>query len=114
MGLLGISELQRSLLAHLRKFYSFLSQKNMVEPVCIIKKKFLTSYLFKPVCGIGIRGTLKILKGIKLILDDQGNHLDSYNQFGIIQVLQRSTIPQTSNWSGTFLCCFLRQTGSRH
>ena len=25
-----------------------------------------------------------------------------YNQFGIIQVLQRSPIPQTSNWSGTF------------
>jgi hypothetical protein len=24
------------------------------------------------------------------------------NQFGIIQVLQSSHIPQTSNWSGTF------------
>ena len=36
------------------------------------------------------RGPLKDLKGIKLILDDQGNRLDSYNQFGIIQVLQRS------------------------
>jgi hypothetical protein len=43
-------------------------------------------------------GPLKILNGIKLILDDQGNHLDSYtlyNQFGIIQVLQRSPIPPT-------------------
>ena len=46
---------------------------------------------------------MKILNHIKLILDDQGNHLDSiYNQFGIIQVLWRSPIPETSNWSGTF------------
>ena len=47
---------------------------------------------------------MKILKGIKLILNDQGIHLDSnmYNQFGIIQVLQISLILQTSNWSGTF------------
>ena len=36
-----------------------------------------------------------------------------YTQFGIIQVLQRSLIPETSNWSGTFFCCFLQQTGSR-
>ena len=35
------------------------------------KKKFLTSYWLN-------RGPLKILNGIKLILDDQGNHLDSY------------------------------------
>ena len=34
--------------------------------------------------------------------------MDSY-QFGIIQVLKRSPIPQSSNWSGTF-CCFLQQT----
>ena len=26
-----------------------------------------------------------------------------YNQFGIIQVLQRSPIPQTGNWLGLFL-----------
>ena len=25
-----------------------------------------------------------------------------YNQFGIIQVLERSPIPQTGNWPGTF------------
>ena len=31
---------------------------------------------------------------------------------GSIQNLQRSPIPQTSNWSGTFFCCFLQQTGS--
>ena len=34
-----------------------------------------------------------------------------YNQFGIIH-LRRSPILQTSNWSGTFFCCFLQQTGS--
>ena len=55
--------------------------------------------------GVGFKNhdnlpTLKILNVVKLILDDQGNHLD--NQFGIIQVLQRSPIPKTSNWSGTF------------
>ena len=57
---------------------------------------------------------LKILNGIVLILDDQGNHLDSiiYNQLGIIQVLQRSPILEISNWSGTFFCYFLQQTGS--
>ena len=36
-----------------------------------------------------------------------------YNQFGIIQVLHRPPIPQTSNWSRTFFCCFLQQTGSK-
>ena len=30
----------------------------------------------------------------------------------MIQNLQRSPIPLTSNWSGTFFCCFLQQTGS--
>ena len=30
-----------------------------------------------------------------------------------IQNLQRSPIPQNSNWSGTFFCYFLQQTGSR-
>ena len=38
------------------------------------KKRFLTSYWF--VAGI-VWGPLKIVNGIKLILDDQGNHLDS-------------------------------------
>ena len=59
---------------------------------------FLTSYWFVK------RGPLKILNSIKLIMDDQGNHLEyiKYNQFGIIQVLQRSPIPQTSNWSETY------------
>ena len=50
-----------------------------LEPVCSYrfavrnsKKKFLTS------TGLWNRGPLKILNGIELILDDQGNHLDSY------------------------------------
>ena len=55
-----------------------------LEPVCC-KKQQKKSYW--PVTGLWNRGPLKILNGIKLILDDQGNHLDSYNQFGIIQVL---------------------------
>ena len=28
--------------------------------------------------------------------------MDSYNQIGIIEVLQRSPVPQTRNWTGTF------------
>ena len=32
----------------------------------------------KKVPGLWNRESLKILNGIKLILDDQGNHLDSY------------------------------------
>ena len=49
-------------------------------------------------------GTSDDLNGNKLNLDDQGNHFVSYtyNQFGITQVLQRSPIQQTSNWSETF------------
>ena len=34
------------------------------------------------------------------------------NQFRIIQVLQRSPIPQNIIWSGTFFYCFLQQIGS--
>ena len=45
-----------------------------------------------PVTGLWNRGPLKILNGIKLILDNQGNHLDSYNQSGIIQVLQSKPV----------------------
>ena len=61
-----------------------------------------------PVTGLGNKGPLKVLNGIKLILDDRGNNLDS---FRIILVLQGS--PQTSKWSGTIFCRFLQQTGSR-
>ena len=32
----------------------------------------------RPVIGLCNRGPLKILNGIRLILDDQGNHLDLY------------------------------------
>ena len=44
------------------------------EPVCC-KKQQKSSW---PVTGLWNRGHLKILNGIELILDDQGNHLDSY------------------------------------
>ena len=66
---------------------------NFVEPI-YCKKQQKRSW---PVTGLWNRGPLNILNGIKLILDDQGNHLDSYNQVGIIQVFQRSPILQTSN-----------------
>ena len=69
-----------------------------------------------PVTGLLSRGPLKDLKDSKLILNGINMILDDplgliYNQFGIIQVFQRSPIPQTSNWSGTFFCCFSQQTG---
>ena len=52
---------------------------NYVEPI-YCKKQQRSSW---PVTGLWNRGPLKILFGIKLFLDDQGNH----NQFEIIQVL---------------------------
>ena len=79
---------------------------HFLEPVCCKKQQKKSSW---PITGLRSRWPLKILNGEKLILDDQGNHLDSYtyNQFGIIQILQKSPIPQTSNWSGTFFLLFL-------
>ena len=51
--------------------------KITLEPVCCKKQQ-------KKVPGLWNRGPLKILNGIKLILDDHGNHLDFiYYQFGI-------------------------------
>ena len=49
-------------------------RKIKLEPLCctVCQKIYLT------VTGLWNRGPLKILNGIKLILDDQGNHLDSY------------------------------------
>ena len=45
-----------------------------LEPVCCKKQqnKFLTR------TGVWNRGLFKILNGIKLILDEQGNYLDSF------------------------------------
>jgi hypothetical protein len=75
---------------------SFQGRDKKLEPVCCKKQQKKSTWA---VTGLWNRGRLKILNGIKLILDDQGNHLDT---FEIIQVLQRSPILQTSNWSGTF------------
>ena len=41
------------------------------------------------------------------------NPLIIQDQFFTVQNLQRSPTLQTSNWSGTFFCCFLQQTGSK-
>ena len=51
------------------------ARKIWLEPVCCKKQQKIIS---RPVTGLWNRGHLKILNGIKLILDDQGNHLDSY------------------------------------
>ena len=45
-----------------------------LEPVCCKKRQKSSC----PVTGLWSRGPLKILNGIKLTLDGQGNHLDSY------------------------------------
>ena len=61
-----------------------------------------------------IRGPLKNLNGTKLILDDLGNHLDSYAiSLESFRSFRGPPVPQTSNWSGTFFCLFLQLTGSR-
>ena len=46
-----------------------------LEPVCCKNQQKKS---FCPVTGLWNRGPLKILNNIKLILDDQGNHKDSY------------------------------------
>ena len=71
-----------------------------LKPICCKKQqKKVPDQLL--VCGIGDLWRYKI---------DPGWSRESrgliYNQFGIIQLLQSSPIPQTSNW-------FLQQTGSR-
>ena len=63
------------------------------------------------VCGIG--DLSEDSERYKIDTGWSGNSLGLiYNQFGIIQVLQRSPTLQTSNWSGTFFCCFLQQSDS--
>ena len=55
--------------------------KNNLEPVCCKKQQKKSSW---PVTGIWNRGPLKILKGIKLIRDDQGKDkisLESFRSF---------------------------------
>ena len=72
-----------------------------------------TKILLEParaVTGLGSKGPLKVLNGIKLILDDHGNNLDSFTIS--FEILQRSPTPQISNWSGTIFSRFLQQTGS--
>ena len=56
------------------QFLLTFSTENILEWICCKEqqKKFLTSYRFVE------QGPLKILNGKKFILDDQGNHLDSY------------------------------------
>ena len=87
----------------------------------IEKKKLLHSSLFAVrnikksswlVTGLWSRGPLKDLEGSKDCKWVQVIPMIIQDQFYTIQNLQRSPIPQTSNRSGTFFCCFLQQTGS--
>ena len=58
---------------------------------------------FLPVTGLRKRGPLKDLNDSKLIVNaSQVISLIIKDQFNTIQNLQRSPIPQISNWSGTF------------
>ena len=66
-----------------------------------------------PVTGVWNRGPLKFLNSIKLILDDQGNHLDS----------NTISLESFRSFRGPLFCkpvtdqklfgCFLQQTGSK-
>ena len=66
---------------------------------------------FWPVTGLWNRGSLKILNGIKLILDDQGNHLDSYT---ISLESFRVPLFRKPVTGQEHFCCFFQQTGSRY
>ena len=79
-----------------------------LEPLCC-KKQQKSSW---PVTSLWNRGPLKILNGMKLILDDQGNHLDpctlsleSFRSF-------RGPLFRKPVTGQELFCCFLQQTGS--
>ena len=75
----------------------------VVEPICCKKQqKKVPNQLL--VCGIGD------LNDSKLTPSDSPDHQGSILYHS---ELQRSPIPQTRNWPGTFFCCFLQQTGSK-
>ena len=77
----GPFELRFSVIDFYTQYISIVLRDLHLEPVCckMQQKKFLTSYSFVE------QGTSEDFDCIKLTLDDQGNHLDSCNQFGIIQ-----------------------------
>ena len=65
-----------------------------------------------PVTGLWNRGPLKILNGIKLILDDQGNHLDSYTiSFESFRYFRGPLFHKPVTGQELVFCCFLQQTG---
>ena len=80
-----------------------------LEPVCCKKQqKKIPDQLL--VCGIGdFWRTWMIPNWFYMSPSDTPDHPGSIYT---IQNCQRSPIPQTSNWSGIFFCCFLQQTGS--
>ena len=89
------------------KLLKFLRLETL-EPVCCKKQqKKVPDQLL--VCGIGdLWRTWMIPNWLHMSPSDSPDHPGS-----IYYHLQRSHIPQTSNWSGTVFCCFLQQTGSK-
>ena len=68
------------------------------------------------VTGLWTRGPLKVLNGTKLILDDQGNHLDSFRiRLESFRSLRgHVSNQQNSHWSGTFLAAWYKNTALDH
>ena len=82
----------------------------ILEPVCCKKQQKKGSW---PVTGLHNRGPLKDLNDSKLIVYESRS-FPWLSRINFIPFrIFRFPILQTSNWSGTFFCCFLQQTGSR-
>ena len=79
----------------------------LLEPVCVVRTSKKSSW---SVTVLWNRGPLKILNGIKLILDDQGNLLDSYTIN--LESFRSLRGPLFRKLVRTYFCCFLQQTGS--
>ena len=92
---------------HSKEISEFLYLKKFEPVYC--KKQQKSSW---PVTVLWNRGPLKILHGIKLILDDQKNHLDSYTisleSFSSFSGPLFRKLVKVSN----FFCCFSQQPGS--
>ena len=82
-----------------------------LKPVWCKKQQKKSS---RPVIGFWNRGPLKILNGIELILDDQGNHLDS-NTISLesFRYFRGPLFRKPVTGQELFVCCFLQQTDSK-
>ena len=90
---------------------STLNRTYQLEPVCCKKRpKIVPDQLLQYYTGLENKGPLKILNGTKLILDDHGNN---YSFRISLESFRGAPTAQISNWSGTILCRFLQQSGSK-